>query len=216
MMIIDLHVHTSRYSSCASQEPDEMIAAARAAGLDGVVITEHERLWPAEDIQAMSYASGLLVIGGIEIYTTDGDLLVIGLDREITGLPHPELVRRAADGVGAVVIAAHPWRGFSSFGPEELEDSIAGAASRPLLKQAHAIEVCNGRSLDQENEIARQLAAVLGKPAVGGSDAHTPGEVGRCATRFEDRIEDEAGLIRALKHGRYAVEKKRTYPGLNS
>lgn len=208
-MIFDLHVHTRRFSPCASQEPDEMIAAALAAGLDGVVITEHERLWPAEDIQRKSVESGLLVIGGIEIYTTDGDLLVIGLDREITGLPHPELVRRAADQAGAVVIAAHPWRGFSSFGPEELEDSIAGSAARPLLRQAHAIEVCNGRSLDEENEIARQLAAVLGKPAVGGSDAHTPAEVGRCATRFEDQIEDHAGLIQALKKGRYTVEPHR-------
>jgi predicted metal-dependent phosphoesterase TrpH len=207
-MVFDLHVHTSRFSPCASQDPGEMIAAARAVGLDGVVITDHERLWPAEDIRALSAASGLLVVGGIEIYTTDGDLLVIGLDHEMGGLPHPDQVRRAADAAGAVVIAAHPWRGFLSLGPEELKDSIAQAAARPLLRQAHAIEVCNGRSLDQENEIARQLAAVLGKPAVGGSDAHTPAEVGRCATRFMDQIEDQAGLIHALKHGRFAVEKK--------
>jgi hypothetical protein len=41
----------------------------------------------------------------------------------------------------------------------------------------------------------------IGVPAVAGSDSHQWTDIGRCATEFDARIEDLAGLIEALRSG---------------
>ena len=49
-MIVDLHVHTSRYSGCGKSTPEEMVAAAQAAGIEAMVLTEHHIIWPEDEV----------------------------------------------------------------------------------------------------------------------------------------------------------------------
>src|SRR5262245_2924418 len=44
-MILDLHIHTSWNSADSNLSPIELIHEAKRLGLDGVVVTEHDRGW---------------------------------------------------------------------------------------------------------------------------------------------------------------------------
>jgi hypothetical protein len=64
------------------------------------------------------------------------------------------------------------------------------------------IEVLNGRTPQKYNRIALETSFTTGLPGLGGSDAHTPEEVGRFATFFPDDIQTTRDLIRAIRTGR--------------
>ena len=44
-MILDLHIHTSWHSADSNLSPIDLIHEAKRLGLDGVVVTEHDRGW---------------------------------------------------------------------------------------------------------------------------------------------------------------------------
>jgi hypothetical protein len=99
-----LHVHTNRSDGRGS--PDEVAAAARRAGLKFVVFTDHGDGTRVPDPPA--YRSGVLCLDGVEISTTGGHYIAIGM----TASPYPlggeprdvvEDVRR----LGGFGIAAH-------------------------------------------------------------------------------------------------------------
>ena len=46
MMKFDLHMHTRRYSPDSVIDPFDLVRRAQEIGLDGIVITEHDCLWP--------------------------------------------------------------------------------------------------------------------------------------------------------------------------
>jgi hypothetical protein len=60
--------------------------------------------------------------------------------------------------------------------------------------------------------LAHEVAARLGLPTVGGSDAHMPLEIGRFATVFEAAIESEEQMITELRTGRFRAAR-RVEPG---
>ncbi len=45
-MLIDMHVHTTRYSKFSRMSAESMAERARTVGLDGLVITEHDVFGP--------------------------------------------------------------------------------------------------------------------------------------------------------------------------
>ena len=81
---IDLHVH-SFFSADGVSSPEDLVAAARGAGLNGFAITDHntcdavgymtERGLMRADGQPVD---GLLIVPGIEVTTADGHLLCLG------------------------------------------------------------------------------------------------------------------------------------------
>src|SRR4051812_29255222 len=80
MASFDHHLHTSRHSPDSAIDPDELLARARAAGLDGVVITDHDFQWPADELAALAArADDLRVFSGAEVSAREGHFLVYGL-----------------------------------------------------------------------------------------------------------------------------------------
>jgi hypothetical protein len=65
------------------------------------------------------------------------------------------------------------------------------------------VEIYNGGSRDNEDQVAQTMAEELGYLGIGGSDAHIVSHIGRCATRFERDIHDVADLVEELKQGRF-------------
>ena len=65
------------------------------------------------------------------------------------------------------------------------------------------VEVYNGGSRDNENQIAIDNAEKLGYTGIGGSDAHIVSHIGRCATKFPSRIETIDELVEALGAGEF-------------
>jgi hypothetical protein len=81
--------------------------------------------------------------------------------------------------------------------------TIEKAMQRSAYKQVHALEVLNGKVTEKENRFAGKVAAGLGLPATGGSDAHEISGVGKYATRFKHSLGNEKELVQALKSGAY-------------
>jgi hypothetical protein len=105
------------------------------------------------------------------------------------------------------MIAAHPFRGFKTFGIGQLQLTVEQACQRKALEYVDALEIGNGKLSPDENDMAREVAEKLDLPGTGGSDAHRVDEVGKWVTVFEKEIRDERELVQALHAGRYtAVE----------
>ena len=206
-MLLDIHVHTTAYSPCSIMSPDGLMEAARKAGLNGVCITEHNKVWRSEDAAGLSERHGLVVLRGMEVTTTGGDILVFGLEEEPGAMLTPAALMKKVKAAGGVAVAAHPFRGFLLFGFGSLSMKVEDAMENPTFAQVHGLEVCNGRVTADENAFALKVAQTMGLLAIGGSDAHEPESVGRCAMEFEDWIENEQQLVAALLSGRYRVRR---------
>lgn len=203
-VVIDLHVHSSPASPCSSISLRELIAEAKKVGLDGICLTDHNHWWEPCKVEDLSQKHGFLILRGNEITTEQGDILVFGLEEDIRGIIPLAELRKKVLGAGGFMIAAHPFRGFLTFGIGYLGLTVEEARTRPVFKWVDAIEVLNSKVSEQENNFAAEVAKGLGLPVTGGSDAHGPGEVGLYATRFPGLIQNEKDLIRALKKGGYS------------
>src|SRR5258707_3379572 len=100
-----LHVHTNR--SDGTSGPEEIAAAAARAGLKFIVFTDHGDATRVPD--PPEYRSGVLCLDGVEISTTGGHYVAIGMPASpypLGGEPRDvvEDVRR----LGGFGIAAHP------------------------------------------------------------------------------------------------------------
>lgn len=206
-MRLDLHIHTTAYSACSTMTPDQMAACAKAEGLDGICITEHNRMWDEQEARSLSRKHGFPIFRGMEVTTTGGDILVFGMEEEPAGMWTPAELKAKVDAAGGVAIAAHPFRGFLVFGFGALKMNLDDAAGNPTFAQVHGLEVCNSMATDEENDLAREVAEAMGLLRLGGSDAHRPEAVGTCVTSFEDWIEDEKGLVEAILSGRFTLER---------
>jgi hypothetical protein len=100
-----IHVHTNRSDGTGSV--DDVIRAAANAGLQFVIVTDHGDGTRTPDLP--DYRSGVLYIDAVEISTTDGHLVALGLPKA----PYP-LAGEGRDVVedvhrlGGIAIAAHP------------------------------------------------------------------------------------------------------------
>jgi predicted metal-dependent phosphoesterase TrpH len=204
-IVIDMHVHTNPASPCSIVPVDELISEAKRIGLDGICLTDHNHVWDPEALEDLRQRHGFLVLGGNEITTNQGDMLVFGLDRDLRGIIKLEELREMVLSAEGFIIVAHPFRGFLTFGVGELGLTHEKAMKRPLFKYVDAVEVLNGKVTTKENSFASKVAEGLGLPATGGSDAHEVVEVGLYATRFSVNIKDDKGLLEALKTGNYSA-----------
>jgi predicted metal-dependent phosphoesterase TrpH len=199
--MIDLHVHTSKGSSCSSADVDALIEEAKRIGLDGICLTDHNHVWQPEALEELRHRHGFLILGGNEITTDQGDILVFGLDKDIRGIIRLEKLKEEVGQAGAIMIAAHPFRGFLVFDTAQLGLTLEKASERRLFKWVDAIEVMNSKVTKEENDFAARVAEGLGMPGTGGSDAHDVKEVGLYATFFPGAIHNEKELVEALRCG---------------
>jgi predicted metal-dependent phosphoesterase TrpH len=193
MMKFDLHMHTRRYSPDSEIDPVDLVRQAREIGLDGIVITEHDRLWPEEELEELRrMAPGLVVLGGVEVSGRNGDLLCYGV-RDLAnlrrGMPWGDLCREVARQGGAAV-AAHPFRWGQDF------DRLI-ANERPELAGLEMV------SNNMDTEVRRRAAAYLDRhpdyATLGNSDAHELAVVGVCYTEFDSDIQTSADLVQAIR-----------------
>ena len=203
----DLHVHTTAGSADASLKAAALGEAARAVGLDGLLVTEHFRRWGDDEARELSERSGVIVLPAREWTTPLGHILAVGLRREDAELRDPALLRRAADDERALLIAAHPFRHFFDPPRQGLHratlrtDDPIEAARLELFAYVDAIEAANGNCTPRENRFAAAVAAELHLPTTAGSDAHYAEDLGRKRTRFARPIAGLGELIAAIRAG---------------
>ncbi|WP_028319956.1 PHP-associated domain-containing protein [Desulfatiglans anilini] len=200
--ILDLHLHSYPASPCSSASVDDLIREAKRIGLDGICLTDHHHRWDRDSLARLSKTHDFLVLGGNEVTTDQGDILVFGAEKDFPGIVTIQELREQA-GPEAFLIAAHPFRGFLTFGIGRLGLTPEKAMQRTLFRYVDAVEVLNGKVTEKENAFSRKVADALHLPATGGSDAHEVSEVGLYATHFEAAIQNEAELLAALRSGRF-------------
>ncbi|HEY2156257.1 MAG TPA: PHP domain-containing protein [Isosphaeraceae bacterium] len=194
MAKIDHHVHTTRYSPDSDIRPHELIEAAIAAGLDWVVITEHDAQWQPDELADLArQADGLVVLSGVEVSAREGHFLVYGLpdldDIEV-GIALGDLIA-VADRHGAAVIAAHPFRWDQDF------EAIAAEHDRGLA----GVELVSNNVTPETRALTARLADRHGFPTTGSSDGHQPEVVGCYCTEFPGSIGTMAEFVAALRRG---------------
>jgi predicted metal-dependent phosphoesterase TrpH len=208
-MRVDLHIHTCPKSPCSAIDPSALLEEARRAGLDGVCLTEHQNRWSAGEVEELMQAGGIQVFQGNEITTNQGDILVLGYDREVRGVVPIQDLRKEVEAVGGLMIAAHPFRGFLLFGISQLQLDLEQACKRSMFQHVDGLEIHNCKVTDPENDMARRVAERLGLLGVAGSDAHRLDEVGKCVTIFEREVRTEQELIEEIRAGRFTIEVRR-------
>jgi len=204
MMKFDLHMHTRRYSPDSEIDPFALVRRAREVGLDGIVITEHDRLWPEAELDELRRAApDLVILGGVEVSGRGGDLLCYGvtdLKNLRRGMPWGELCREVAR-QGGVAVAAHPYRWGQDF------DKLL-AEERPELT---GLEVMSN---NMDSDLRRLAAAFLERnPAyatLGNSDAHDVDVVGVCLTEFEADIRTSSALVTAIRERKGRARPRQT------
>lgn len=206
-MLIDLHCHTRPLSHDSSLTADELIDAAKAAGLDGVCLTEHDFFWEPDEVRELARRHDLLVIPGVEINTEDGHFVVFGLQKYVYGMHRTHELAALVEAAGGAIISAHPYRRQLPFELRETGDwtgALDRAAANPAYAHVCAMESHNGRGTARENAFAAALVARLGLPAVAASDCHERRDVGTCATEFRHPISGLGELIAALRSRDFA------------
>ncbi len=199
-MIVDLHIHTNLGSICSQLGPDELLERAQQMGLDAVCVTEHHSHRGAHKMVEYAAASGYPVFRGVEIYTELGDMLVYGMKRDTRyHLTTFEELLAMAEADGAVIVPAHPCRGWGR------QHKHAHVFPRELIGHIVAIETLNGANKQSSNEAALDIAEKYGLRGTGGSDAHAIWQVGKCVTVFERDIASEEELVNELREGRFTA-----------
>ena len=198
------HVHTRR--SDGSGTPDEIAAAAEMAGLDFLIFTDHGDGTRAPD--PPQYRSTVLCLDGVEISTSGGHYIAVGL----LGTPYPlggdpasvvEDVRR----MGGFGVVAHPtsakpalaWRdwglqidgiewlnGDSQWRDESWGALLVAASRYPFFPSGALASL-----LDRPSEVLRRwddpvLDGVVG---LAGADVHARLSTGGGGQGHDDTIE---------------------------
>jgi hypothetical protein len=195
-----IHVHTT--ASDGGGTPEEVVEAGRAAGLQFLVITDHNTL-DAKPVEG--YRGPLLVLVGVEVSTTAGHLLGLGI-------PEPPY-RFSGDArdtledirdLGGVAVAAHPlspredllWTGWDLPGPFGIEilsgDSEWRTAGWARLVSTAALYGLNSRyallrSLTPPEAVLKRwdrLSSERDAPGIAGADAHSRLPVGTRSFRI--------------------------------
>ncbi len=210
-MLVDLHCHTTR-SQDSRLEPEEAIRVARDRGVDAICFTEHDYLWPVDEVRRLSGELGLPVLTGVEVSTEVGHVLAYGLPSFSLELRSFPLLVKYARVHRAALVLAHPFRRHFRFEVPAVPSvsDVADGLRHRGLSDVTALESANGATRPVENDLASRVAQRLGLPTTAGSDAHAADRLGRWATDVDGDVRDESDLVAAITEGR--VSAARTPP----
>ena len=198
---LDLHIHTPK-STCYSEPsvtPEQIVDAAKSAGLEVMAITDHNTVEAIDGIRRLAEEKGLFVFPGVELSTNGGHFIAlfelatpverlvdflgyVGIDREVWGDAATmadgdvDEVLRKIEERGGLAIAAHIERWPSGFlqtnEPRRVKAMIHGS------QYLSALEITIPQNKGLWN--AGQVRGYPKKYAcIQGSDAHALDEVGR-------------------------------------
>lgn len=190
-MFIDTHTHEMTYSKDSFLQLDEMVTIAKAKGLGGICITDHDSMGLKEHAAEYTKRTGFPVFVGIEFFSLQGDIIAFGIEdyppERVSAQEFIDHVKRC----GGVCFAAHPFRNNN----RGLEDNLRH------VRGLDGIEVLNGSTSPEACTTAAVYAKELGLSTLGSSDCHIPKKVGVCATYFPKEVHTMEEFLAEFKEG---------------
>ncbi len=197
----DFHMHTN-FSADGNMPPEELVRLSKGAGLEAIAVTDHNCVRGGLETRriARKIAKGMIVFAGSEIRTKDGEIIALGIRKDVPyGLPLAETCELAKKQNGFIIIP-HPFDRFRSGIGNEMEK---------ILGYIDAVEVFNARTLaGRFDRRAAAFAERRGLAFVAGSDSHFASEVG--SVRMLIRCAKSEDVLRAVKEGKVEVSGKKT------
>lgn len=215
-MRIDLHIHTN-HSPDSLVKPEELPRLAKKKGLNGIAVTDHDRFSACKIVEKAAKGTGILVIPGEEIGVRPErrricEIIGLFIQEEISGRGKTPLEVideiRKQDGI---VLLPHPF--------DKARNVLPEGGVEKLAKKVDAVEVFNAHVLSPKyNEMALEFAEKFKLAQTGGSDSHSPWEVGNAWTEAD--ADDLEGFRKALlkrktaAKGNYVAPHLRFMPGI--
>ena len=174
----------------------------------------HSGPWDRHEFRQFADRHNVVLVRAAEVETDMGHMLAFGIDQYQAGFHKAETLCRTMRSIGGFVVSAHPFRAVLGRSmatrpllypsrDEEVPQNAEAASSHPVFKLAHAVEVANGGTADNENDMAMEVATLLKMPVTGGSDAHSVHGIGKFVTAFRDEINNEQEFLAALHAGAF-------------
>jgi predicted metal-dependent phosphoesterase TrpH len=209
-----LHLHT-KYSKCSNCEPGKILEVTKKQGFTGIAITDHNTIRGALETKKLNKDDEFEIIIGEEVSTDIGHVLIYYVEEAI--MPgNVEDVIRAAREQKSICVLAHPYNLIAS----KIGALVKFEAARKTLSKNDAdkvelfdaIEGFNARCLlNKDNILAQKLAETYNKPAIAGSDAHFPNEIGNAWIEFDDQYT----VRQAIASGKIKLKGKRKHTVIN-
>lgn len=199
---IDCHVH-SMHSPDGRGSLAELVAAAKAKGLTGLCVTDHNTIAMAKTIlSSRGRFPGFLLVPGMEVSAREGHCLALGVAQPVArDQPLADTVKAIAD-LGGVGVPSHPYRLVHGVGEASLVAALGGL---------RAIETFNARdNRPGNNRRAMAFAEKNRLGGTGGSDAHQIFEVGNAYAEFKGPIETVDQFLHELRRGHSVGLGRRT------
>lgn len=188
-MFIDPHVHV--FSPDATLSLKQLLREAELKEIDVVIVTDHDMFSRVGNPNRNS----VRIFAGMEISSNEGHVLAYGITEAIPPLTIEEVLDRV-HGQGGIAVAAHPYRHFEK---EGLEPSPYSMKDKLFELDFDGIESINGFNNTKENRRSKKAAELLQVAKMGGSDAHSSGEVGKAYTVTRSDINSIEDFITAVR-----------------
>ncbi|HLG71511.1 MAG TPA: CehA/McbA family metallohydrolase [Chloroflexota bacterium] len=188
---LDLHNH-SRASRDSKLSIDDLIAQAKARGLDGFALTDHDSTAGNAEALEKARQNDLLLIPGCEVSSRDGHVLALFVEQPAGRGPLERVLEEVHQQDGLAVIA-HPLR-------------YGGGVQRRVLERCiglvDGIEAYNPDNTPLGNRTGWSLAQRHAKFQTGGSDTHTIQNMAHGVTVVDAEARSLEGVREAMRRGR--------------
>lgn len=188
MIQADLHIHTA-YSADASIQPKNLVDQLYAHSfIKTIAITDHNTIEGYHKVSKLaSPYEDILIIPGIEVSTTEGDLIILGI---------PEVPQKPLT-IGNVIDFSRERSGLVIV-PHAYRANGLGDLAKEY--KVDAIETLNGSSPLNLNRMAENLAKEMGLSGVAGSDAHTTKQLWTVYSEIQASSNIDE-ILKAIKQG---------------
>ncbi|WP_409200253.1 CehA/McbA family metallohydrolase [Methanobrevibacter sp. DSM 116169] len=190
MLRLDPHIH-SEYSHDSNSKISNILKVAKVKKLDAIAISDHNTVKGSiKAIDESSKYEKLLVIPSIEISSSKGHVLGLGVEELIDkGLSPEETIDKIHD-QGGLAIIPHPYSFYRS--------GLFSKVIPPHLK-IDAIEILNAKYfIGYGNKKARKFSKKYNIPGIGASDSHMLKTIGSCFTKVNSDMDIDS-ILKAIK-----------------
>jgi predicted metal-dependent phosphoesterase TrpH len=188
----DFHIHTT-FSPDSQINPKTLVDKLVAHPIiKAAAVTDHNTVKGISTVRKLAAPyPDVLIIPGVEITTSQGDVVILGTE-ELP--PKPWTVENVVDFAqekACISVAVHPFREW-------------GLGEMASTSKVDAIEVLNGASSTSANRQAHALAKMTGLPGIAGSDSHHTQDLFSVYTEVQASLNTN-DILKAIKKGSVAA-----------